>query len=52
MQGVRILVYKEGQAFKCTLVRSEECQRQIGLAQQAFCHLISQSNQARTTFLS
>lgn len=50
MQGVWILACKEGQAFKCTLISSEECQRQTGLAQQAFYHLISQSNQARTTF--
>lgn len=49
MQGVRILICKEGQAFKCTPVSSEECQRQIGIAQQAFYHLISQSNQARAT---
>lgn len=36
--------------FKCSQVSTEECQRQIGLAQQVFCLLINQSNQASTFF--
>lgn len=41
----------EGQIFKYSLVSSEESQRQIGLARHALYHIISQSNQARTTLL-